>query len=250
MLKRTRQTFIVSDLHFSHANIIRYCNRPYEVEPGNKNPKNAPAIAAMNEDILKMFDFLPDDCDIWNLGDFYFTGSGDPKKIDEKVVETLKQIVTRLKKSNRRLFIVLGNHDKMHRQGQSIMQFYYELGFDRVYDSPVLVEDKYILSHEPVYIKPGSDFVNLYGHTHDLPIKEDYFTFDYENYAMECRVFDKMGQARPPITARYPERVVDLKNYKNTCLDFNNGVLEWVGDYFKQAALCWRNKEKKDENNS
>ena len=151
MLKRTRQTFIVSDLHFSHANIIRYCNRPYEVEPGNKNPKNAPAIAAMNEDILKMFDFLPDDCDIWNLGDFYFTGSGDPKKIDEKVVETLKQIVTRLKKNNRRLFIVLGNHDKMHRQGQSITQFYYELGFDRVYDTPVLIEDKYILSHEPVY---------------------------------------------------------------------------------------------------
>ena len=56
-----------------------------------------------------------------------------------------------------------------------------------------------------------------------------------------------MGQARPPITARYPERVVDLKNYKNMCLDFNNGVLEWTDDYFKQAALCWRDKKKEAE---
>ena len=98
MLKRTRQTFIVSDLHFSHANIIRYCNRPYEVEPGNKHPKNAPAIAAMNEDILKMFDFLPDDCDIWNLGDFYFAGSGDPKKVSDEVVKELQE---RLEEDNK-----------------------------------------------------------------------------------------------------------------------------------------------------
>ena len=250
MLNRTRQTFIVSDLHFGHANIIKYCNRPYTVVKGNRAPENKPVLAAMKEDMLKMFDFLPDDCDIWNLGDFYFAGSGDPNKVSDEVILELQEIVKRMKKTNRRLFLVMGNHDHLHFKGQSRIDFYYKLGFDKVYDTPVLVDEKYILSHEPVYLKPGSNLINLYGHTHDLSIKEDYFTFDYENYAMECRVFDKMGQARPPITARYPERVIDLKNYKNMCLDFNNGVLEWTGDYFKQAALCWRNKEKKDENNS
>ena len=58
MLKNTRQTFIVSDLHFGHANIINYCNRPYTVVKGNRAPENKPALAAMKEDILKMFDFL------------------------------------------------------------------------------------------------------------------------------------------------------------------------------------------------
>ena len=62
---------------------------------------------------------------------------------------------------------------------------------------------------------------------------------------MECRVFDEMGQERPPIQKRYPDRVIDLTNYKNMCLDYNNGILEWTSDYFKQATLCWP-KEKKE----
>lgn len=247
MKHRTRQTFIVSDLHFGHANIINYCNRPYTVVKGNNKPENKPALAAMKEDILKIFDFLPDDCDIWNLGDFFFAGSGDPKKVSDERIAELKEIVTRLKKTNRRLYLVLGNHDNMHLKDQSRVDFYHSIGFDNVYDTPVLVDDKYILSHEPVYIAPGSNFINLYGHTHDLDIKEDYFCYDYENYAMEQRVFAKMGQACPPIQMRYPDRKVDLHNYKNVCLDANNGVLEWTGDYFKQAALCWRNKNENDQ---
>lgn len=248
MLKRTRQTFIVSDLHFEHANIIRYCNRPYHTEPPNKNPINKPVIAAMNADILSMFDKLPDDCDIWNLGDVFYLGSHKPAdKLDPADIEHIKEIVARMKKGNRKLFLILGNHDDIHYKNGTKIDFYRMLGFDRVYDTPIIVDDKYILSHEPLYIAPGSNFINLYGHTHDMPIKEDYFTFDYENYAMECRVYDQHGQERPPIVARYPDRIVDLKNYKNMCLDYNNGVLEWTGDYFRTGAICWRKSE--NENN-
>ena len=248
MLQRTRKTYIVSDLHFDHANIVRYCNRPYHVEPPNSNPINKPAVEAMNEDILKQFDRLPEDCDIWNLGDVFFAGSRfkDYRK-PEKIAE-LKDRVARMKQGNRKLFLVLGNHDDVHMHNKDRIEYYYDLGFDKIYDTPVIVEDKYILSHEPLYIKPGSNFINLYGHTHDLAIQEDYFCYDYENYAMECRVFDKAGQERPPIQKRYPDRIIDLKNYKNVCLDHNNGILEWTGDYFKQATLCWPNKEEKNEN--
>lgn len=249
MLKRVRKTFITSDLHFGHANIIRYCNRPYHVEPPNKNPINIPAINAMEEDMLKMFDFLPEDCDIWNLGDFYFAGSSNTKNLNEEFISKLKTIVARMKNGNRRLFLILGNHDELHFKNQDRIQFYYNLGFDKVYDTPVLIEDKYLLSHEPVYLKPENNIINLYGHTHDLAIKEDYFCYDYENYAMECRVFDKLGEKRPPIEKRFPDRQINLMNYKNMCLDYNNGILEWTGDYFKQATICWQNKESEKDNN-
>lgn len=252
MLKRTRKTFIVSDLHFDHANIIRYCNRPYHVEPPNKNPINKPAIEAMNEDILKQFDELPEDCDIWNLGDVFYYGSHKPAdKMEPSDIAHMADIVNRMKKGNRKLFLVLGNHDEMHYKASDRTQFYRSLGFDKVYDTPILIDDRYLLSHEPVYLKPFCNIINLYGHTHDLAIKNDYFCYDYENYAMECRVFDKLGQQRPEIQKRWPDREVNLANYKNMCLDYNNGILEWTGDYFKQATLCWpkENKEENNENN-
>lgn len=243
MLNRTRKTFIVSDLHFGHANICRYSGRPYKVEAPNSNPVNAPEVARMNEDILKMFDSLPEDCDIWNLGDVFFAGSRykDYRK-PEKIAE-MKSIVARMKKGNRKLFLVLGNHDDIHFHGKGRIEFYYMLGFDKVYDTPVLIENKFILSHEPVYIAKGSNFINLYGHTHDLAIEEDYFTYDFENYAMEKRVADNLNIEESKVTQRYPDRIVDLKQYRNMCLDYNKGILEWTGDYFKTAAICWREKD-------
>jgi hypothetical protein len=67
--------------------------------------------------------------------------------------------------------------------------------------------------------------------------------YDYENYAMEKRVLDSHGVEVPPKTIRYPDRYIDLKNYKNMCLDKNHGILEWEGDYFKLATVFYRRGE-------
>ena len=220
MLKRTRQTFITSDTHFGHSNIIKYCKRPYKVEGGNRNPANIPEVQRMNEDILKLFDRLPADCDIWHLGDFWFNGSHKVSPSDQLATNLLiNDAVRRIKQNGRRIFLVLGNHDN----GKPSVKYYLDRGFDRVYDSPVILEDKWILSHEPVWIEPGSHFVNLYGHTHDLVIPEDYFCFDQENYAQQVRegIVPEM---------KWPERKVDLKNYSNVCLDHWHGIPEWKGD--------------------
>lgn len=38
------------------------------------------------------------------------------------------------------------------------------LGFDEVYNRPIIFIDKYILSHEPVFIPETRDFINIHGH--------------------------------------------------------------------------------------
>ena len=51
--------------------------------------------------------------------------------------------------------LILGNHDK--RPG------YYEDCFDEIYDGPLFVADKILLSHEPIF---GDCWSNLHGHDH------------------------------------------------------------------------------------
>lgn len=233
MLKRTRQTFITSDTHFGHSNIIKYCNRPYHVEGGNRNPANVPEINRMKEDILRAFDKLPQDCDVWNLGDFYFAGGSH--KITEADFILLRDVVKRMKGDNRRLFLVLGNHDTLHFQGQSRIAFYEELGFDKVYDTPVIVEDYFVLSHEPVYLGKGNtQFINLYGHTHDKDIEPDYFCYDYDNYAKTLREAKAEGQEAPQLVKKFPEREYtkwDIdRHYINCCIDKHKGFIEWTGN--------------------
>lgn len=234
---RTRETYIISDIHLWHKNCIKYSSRPYHIVDGNdKVPENAEAVNQMNEDILKMFDNLPNDCDVWNLGDVFFCGTG--KKNLYKKIDTLKEIVKRMKGENRRLFLILGNHDNLHEKDKSRVQFYYDLGFDIVYDTPIILEDKWILSHEPVYIEPGSHFINLYGHTHDFEVNRDYFIYDYENYAQQVREAKAKGLSEPPMEQKYPDKIISKDNYKNMCLDFNKGFIKWSGDQF-QIIKYW-----------
>lgn len=129
------KVWITSDLHLGHKNIIAYCDRPFtSVEDMDKT-----LIARWNE-------YVRGDDIVWFLGDF---GLGDKEKLGSYAC-----------KLNGRKFLVKGNHDTKSNQ------FYLDIGFERVYDKSVIVDEDVILSHRPIGGNLGK-FYNFYGHVHD-----------------------------------------------------------------------------------
>ena len=59
----------------------------------------------MNEFIFQKFDELPEDCLIWNLGDVLLN-----RKVPK---DKVSYIILRMKQ-NRRMNLILGNHDKQN----------------------------------------------------------------------------------------------------------------------------------------
>lgn len=80
------KVFFTSDTHFKHANIIKFCERPF----GSIEEMNEALIANWNR-VVGKDDF------VFHLGDFCFGGS-----------EAWNSILDRL---NGKIYLVLGNHD-------------------------------------------------------------------------------------------------------------------------------------------
>ena len=223
--ENTPNVYIISDLHLTHLKIIKYCNRPYEL--------SEEGVEEMKEDLLSEFDKLPATCTVINNGDLLDTKN-------DHSLEEVKQYVKRMKgpKGLRKLILVLGNHDHCKLHG-SKSKFYYAAGFDAVYDSPIIVDDNILLSHEPVYLKPGSNLINFYGHTHteDVCKKElmnneglsKYFMYDYDNWSMIAKVCRKDNIPEPNLEDyfKWPEKGILPENYVNVCWDATHKILDY-----------------------
>lgn len=129
------RTWLISDTHFNHNNIIKYCDRPYS------------STEEMNKDLIKRWNnTVAKDDIVYHLGDF---GMGTKEQITELVSQL-----------NGRIYLIMGNHD------HHTVSWYYDCGFARVYDRPVLYNDIYILSHHPRELV-SPDYKYIYGHTHE-----------------------------------------------------------------------------------
>ena len=86
-------TFFTSDTHFNHANIIKFCNRPFK----DVEQMNDVMIANWNSVIGK-------DDTVFHLGDFCLGGAAEWTKILDRL--------------NGKIYLIMGNHDlKNIRQG-------------------------------------------------------------------------------------------------------------------------------------
>jgi calcineurin-like phosphoesterase family protein len=128
--------YFISDPHFFHSNIIKYCKRPFN----SASHMNEALIANWNKRVQ------PDD-HIYCLGDF---GFGDR--------DELQGVIDRLQG---RKHLILGNHDKDVRktQGWEWIREYHELTIDG---------DFFILFHYAprVWNKSHHGSIALFGHSH------------------------------------------------------------------------------------
>ncbi len=128
-------TFVTSDTHFGHANIIKYCNRPF----ADVDEMNRELVRRWNETVSA------DDW-VYHLGDFAFYNHGP----------ILDQL-------NGHKFLIAGNHD-----GNKTKKL---TGWASVWQGPTLVasEDCFPvwMDHFPTPVGPNA--IKLHGHSHLPP---------------------------------------------------------------------------------
>ena len=130
------RVFFVSDTHFWHTNIIKYCNRPFDT------------VEEMNEKLISNWNSVVNKDDtVFHLGDFAFCGPTKAKVILEQL--------------NGNIILVRGNHDY-----DSVLKL-----FNKVYDQLIIKigEELIYLNHYPFLTYAGAYRENVYqlfGHLH------------------------------------------------------------------------------------
>lgn len=126
------KTYFVADLHFDDDRILRYENRPFS------------GVQEMNRAIIEGWNSLvnPEDR-VYVIGDIG----------NSEYLASLKGIK----------YLVKGNHDTYDNV------YYRRMGFEEVYDMPVIFEEFWILSHEPMYVNGNMPYANIFGHVHNNP---------------------------------------------------------------------------------
>lgn len=144
-------TLFIADTHFDDSGIIKFEDRPFS------------SVENMNNAMIQMWNaYVKPQDTVWHLGDFIWNDG----KWDDTCKDRIKEISSQLNGTKN---LVMGNHDKALS-----VRDWMELGFNTVYDIPVLYKGFYILSHEPVYVNENMSYVNIYGHVHGNPNYKDY----------------------------------------------------------------------------
>lgn len=137
------KTYFIADQHFGDANIIRYENRPFRT------------VEEMDRIMVERWNSIVNKEDrVYVLGDF----SNYPLSVTKKIVSALEG----------EKILICGNHDVC------LPEEYYECGFAEVSRLPVIWNEFWILSHQPMYINDNMPYANIFGHVHGNKIYSDY----------------------------------------------------------------------------
>ena len=84
----------------------------------------------------------------------------------------------------------MGNHDKART-----VTWWKDVGFQDVSLYPIIVDEFYIFSHEPVYLNKNMPYANIHGHTHSTCYKnKQYVNVSVEALDYKPIEFDKIKE--------------------------------------------------------
>lgn len=151
--------YFISDTHFNHINIIKYCNRPFK------------DIQEMNNAIINNWNEIVKNNDVvYHLGDFALG-----------IKEDIYDIASKLKG---KIYLVRGNHDNWSSTK------YEELGFTILRNPPIKLDEyKLILSHTPILDKQiPTGYINIHGHIHNKRLHECIEKYDSKLYSLDKHI--------------------------------------------------------------
>jgi calcineurin-like phosphoesterase family protein len=163
--------FFIADMHINEEDIIHYESRPYTT------------VDSMNYDILlKWNDIIKNNDIVYVVGD-----------VGVDVDKYIKQL-------NGVKYLIKGNHDVKSNQ------YYRDIGFEEVYDHPIILDNFWIVSHEPMYINNNMPYANIFGHVHNNPM---YKTCSSRSYCVSVERIDYK-----PISFDKIKKAIQLENQK------------------------------------
>lgn len=143
----SKKYFFTSDTHYSHRNVIKYCNRPFKDEE------------EMNESMIANYNSVVGANDVvYHLGDFAF----------EKDRSILEHIMARL---NGEKHIIWGNHDNLLKSVKWKDHFHTSSDLRTIYvpaESNNGVVQRIVLCHYAMRVWDQSHYGtwHLHGHSH------------------------------------------------------------------------------------
>lgn len=146
--------YYIADTHFGHANIIRFCNRPFD------------DVRDMDRTMAEYWNLrVTDDDDVYIVGDFIY-----------KSAEPAEEIIGRLRG---RKHLVIGNHDAKWMKGVDLGKHFVEV------DHALFTVDdqrrRIWMCHYPCMTWPKGSY-HVYGHIHnDRPASFWPLLSTYEN---------------------------------------------------------------------
>ena len=93
-----------------------------------------------------------------------------------------KRIIELIKSLNGYKIFVLGNHDRCYSYA-----WWNTAGFDMVSAYPIIIDEWFILSHEPLYTNSNMPYVNIFGHVHGNP---QYSDLSKQHFCVSCERID------------------------------------------------------------
>jgi len=136
------KTFFIADSHFSHKNIIKYENRPFN----NVEEMDNVMIEKWNNKVSK-------GDNVYIIGDFILSG--------------VKRAIEIIDKLNGNFYMINGNHDRVLKS--SILKS--KFAWIKDYASIKVNNVNVILCHYPFEVWDKSHYgsINIYGHIHSNP---------------------------------------------------------------------------------